>query len=139
MAHEDLNREEDVQGSSDRAFGFVFGSVFLIVAGWPLLHGGAPRWWAMGVAAAFALVALVRPAVLAAPNRWWLKLGLLLGRILSPIAMGVVFYGVITPIGLLMRALGKDPLKLKLDRATPSYWCRREPPGPAMGSLNQQF
>jgi hypothetical protein len=139
MAHEDLSREQIAEGSSDRAFGWVFAAVFLIIAGWPLLSGEPPRWWAAAIAAAFAALAQLRPALLATPNRWWMKFGLLLGRIVAPIALGVLYYGALTPIGALMRLTGKDPMRQKLEREAPSYWTRRTPPGPPPDSINNQF
>jgi hypothetical protein len=139
MAHEDLTREDKVEGSSDRSFGWVFTAVFVLIGAWPLLHSNAPRWWAVGIAAAFALVTLLKPTLLSGLNRLWLKFGLLLGKIVSPIALGVLFYLVFTPTGLLMRLFGKDPLRLKLDRAGDSYWIRREPPGPPPKSMTNQF
>ena len=139
MAHEDLTREQKVEGSSDRSFGVVFAVVFLLIAGWPLWHGEALRWWSAGVAAAFALIAMVRPALLAGLNRQWMKLGVLLGKVVSPIALGLLFYGVITPIGAVLRLAGKDPLRLKFDRGADSYWIRREPPGPPPDSMTNQF
>lgn len=139
MAHEDLTREEHIEGSSDRSFGFVFAVVFAIIAVWPLWHGQALRWWALAVAAAFALVAVVVPKLLALPNRMWLKLGLLLGKIVAPIALGILFYLVFMPIGVLMRLFGKDPLKLKREPDAASYWVKREPPGPPPTSMTNQF
>ena len=139
MAIEDLNREQHVEGSSDRAFGLVFAGVFLLIAGWPLIHGEAVRWWSVGISAVFALVAFIRPALLAELNRLWMKLGILLGKIVSPIALGILFYVVITPIGLMIRVAGKDTLRLKFDPEADSYWIPREPPGPPPGSMNNQF
>ena len=139
MAHEELNREEHIEGSSDRSFGFVFAAVFLIIAGWPLLAGHGVRWWAVAVGAGFAAIALAVPALLAVPNRLWMKLGLLLGKIVSPIALGILFYGAITPLGVVMRWAGKDPLRLKLDAQAKSYWIDREPPGPPPASMTNQF
>ena len=139
MTHEDLTRTQNVEGSSDRAFGLVFAGVFLLIAGWPLFHGESPRWWAFGVAAGFGLVALVKPTLLAGPNRLWSKLGVLLGKIISPIALGILFYGVLTPIGAVIRLTGKDPLRLKRDPAADSYWIPREPPGPPPDSMTNQF
>ena len=138
-SHEDLSREDEVEGSSDRAFGFVFAAVFLIIAAFPLLHAGAPRWWSVGVAAAFGLVAVVKPVLLAGANKLWMKFGLLLAKVVSPIALGIVFYLVFMPIGLLMRVTGKDPLRLKFDPAATSYWIPREPPGPPPTSMTNQF
>lgn len=139
MAHENLARDQHVKGSSDRAFGWVFTAVFAIIAAWPLLSAGTPRWWAAAMAAAFAIVAMVRPSLLSALNRWWMKFGLLLGAIVSPIALGLLFYLVFTPMALLMRLLGKDPLHLKRDGAATTYWRKREPPGPAPNSMERQF
>lgn len=139
MSHEDLTREEEVEGSSDRSFGVVFAVVFLIIALFPLLHAGAVRWWSVGVSAAFAVVAFTVPSILAVPNRLWMKFGLLLAKIVSPIALGILFYLVFTPIGLLMRLAGKDPMRLKADPNAKSYWIDREPPGPPPQSMTNQF
>lgn len=139
MAHEDLTREQQVEGSSDRSFGLVFAAVFLIIACWPLFYGETPRWWSVVVSAAFAVIALLKPALLARLNRLWMKFGILLGKVVSPIALGILFYGVLTPIGAVIRLTGKDPLRLKLDSGADSYWIRREPPGPPPDSMTNQF
>jgi hypothetical protein len=139
MAHEALNREEKVQGSSNRSFGVVFAVVFAIIALLPLLHGGGVRLWSLGMAALFVILALAIPQVLAPLNRLWLKLGLLLHKIVNPVVLGIMFYLVITPTGLLMRLFGKDPLRLKRDPAAATYWIERTPPGPKPESLGDQF
>jgi hypothetical protein len=139
MAHEDLSREEQIEGSSDRVFGLVFAGVFLVIAVWPLVHGVPPRWWALVVSAVFGGIALLKPVLLARLNRLWMKLGILLGKVVSPIALGILFYGVITPIGVVIRLTGKDPLRLKRDPAADSYWIARAPPGPPPDSMTNQF
>lgn len=139
MAHEDLSRDQPVEGSSDRSFGLVFAAVFVIIACWPLFHAEPPRWWAVPVSVAFAVIALLKPALLAGLNRLWTKFGHLLGKVVSPIALGVLFYGVLTPIGVVMRLTGKDPLRLKLDSSARSYWIPRKPPGPPPDSMTNQF
>jgi hypothetical protein len=139
MAHEDLTREQYVEGSSDRSFGLVIAAVLLLVALGPLRHGHTPRWWALAVAVVFALVALAKPALLARLNRLWMKLGILLGKVVSPIALGILFYGVLTPLAVVIRLTGKDPLRLKLDPGTDSYWILRKPPGPPPDSMTNQF
>jgi predicted membrane metal-binding protein len=139
MGHENLDRDEHVEGSSDRSFGFVFAAVFALIALWPLMSRAGIRWWPAILAVLFLLLALFLPAVLAPLNTVWTRLGVLLGKIVSPIALGVVFFLVITPLGLLMRLAGKDPLRLKFARTDASYWIRREPPGPKPDSLTNQF
>ena len=139
MAHEDLKRDETEKGSNDRSFGFVFAAVFAMVAVLPWLFGGPFRLWAMVASVGFLAVGLVAPALLAPLNRLWFKFGLLLHKIVSPLVLGIMFFLVITPTGLLMRALGKDPLRLKLDKRLSSYWIERMPPGPTPESLKDQF
>ena len=128
-----------IQTSSDRSFGFVFAAVFLIVGLYPLLHAAGIRIWAIVVSGLFLLLAALAPRVLAPANRLWTKFGLLLHNIVSPIALGILFFLVVTPTGLLMRLFGKDPLRLRFDPAADSYWIKRDPPGPAADSLNNQF
>jgi predicted membrane metal-binding protein len=139
MAHENLERVEAVEGSSNRAFGLVFAGVFGVVAAWPLFGGGTPRWWSLAIAAAFAVVALAAPDRLATANRLWMHLGVALGRIVSPVATAILFYLVFTPIGWLMRVAGKDPLRLRRDAQRASYWIARTPPGPPSRSFTNQF
>lgn len=138
-SHESLERQHEVQGSSDRFFGLTFFVVFLVIALWPLFWGKTVRMVPLGIAIAFLTVALVYPVLLAPLNRLWLKFGMLLHAITSPIILGIMFYLVITPIGLLMRLAGKDFLRLKFEPSSSSYWIRREPPGPEKNSLHRQF
>ena len=138
--HEDLSRQDaHRKQSSDRFFGLTFFVVFLIIALWPLLGQKPVQPLALGLALAFLAVSLAAPAVLAPLNRLWLKFGELLHRITSPIILGIMFFGVITPVGWLMRLAGKDLLRMKFDREAPSYWVRRDPPGPEKTSLKRQF
>lgn len=139
MAHEDLNRKTEVDGSSDRSFGLLFAGLFSLIAVLPLFHKEPVRWWAVGMAAAFALVALTAPAILSAPNRLWKQVGLLLGAVASPIATGILLFGAFTPIAVVMRLAGKDPLRLKLDPKAKTYWIERKPPGPPPDSMTNQF
>jgi hypothetical protein len=139
MAHEDLKRKPHVAGSSDRAFGVVIAGACLLLALGPLRHGHAPRWWALALAGAFALIALLKPVLLASLNRLWTQLGVLLGKVVSPIALGILFYAVLMPVALLLRLTGHDPLRLKLDRDGDSYWIARKPPGPPPDSMGNQF
>lgn len=139
MLEHTRHHSQVLEGSSDRNFGLVFAAFFLIVALTPLFHGQDTRLWAVGVSTTFSILALAIPAVLAPLNHLWTAFGLLLHRIASPIALAILFYGVVAPTGLLMRLLGKDPLRLHFDRDAPSYWIQRTPPGPSAESLNNQF
>lgn len=137
-AHRSPAGEPPGQGS-ERSFGVVFALVFGIVALWPLQSGGDIRFWALLVAVAFALAAAMKPTLLRRPSLLWGKFGRLLHRIVSPIVLFFLFAAVITPIALILRAGGKDPLDLKLRPEQPSYWVTREPPGPPPDSLRNQF
>ena len=137
--HEGLGRTSAVKQGSDRSFGIVFSIVFVIVALWPLWDGGAPHIWAFIVAAVFLGAALAWPRLLGPLNRLWLAFGALLHRIVSPIFMAVLFYVTITPMGLIMRMLGKRPIPMDFDKTKDSYWIEREPPGPAPDTMKNQF
>jgi hypothetical protein len=117
----------------------VFGAVFLIAGLYPWVLGNRVRLWSVLVAAAFTLVALAVPGLLGPLNRVWTRLGLLLHKITSPIVLGVMFFGVITPMGILMRAFGKDLLKLRRQPDAATYWVDRQPPGPKPDTLPNQF
>ena len=137
--HSEINRQPAAKIGSERAFGIVFAVVFLLVALWPLIGKEAPRTWAIAVAFVFALCAWLFPKLLAPLNRIWFLFGELLHRIVGPLAMGVIFFGVVTPYALVMRLFGRDALLLRKASARPSYWVRREPPGPAPDSFRNQF
>lgn len=138
-SHERLVSETRVRGSSDRAFGMVFGVVFAVIAAWPFMAGGGIAWWALGLSAAFFGLALVRPAVLRPLNRLWMRFGLLLHKITNPVIMLILYVLAIVPMGLVMRILGKDLLHLKRDPQAKSYWIEREPPGPDPTTMPNQF
>jgi Saxitoxin biosynthesis operon protein SxtJ len=125
--------------SSNRTLGLVFAAFFALVALLPVLRGHAVRLWALPVAALFVLTALVAPKILTPVNRVWSALGALLHSIVNPIILGVLFYGVFTPFGFLLRRMGKDFLRLKPAPDVPTYWISRQPPGPAPESMLRQF
>lgn len=137
--HEDLNRHDEITVGSERAFGVVFAVVFVVVALWPLLNGAAPRWWALVVAAAFLAAGYLFPIVLKPLNILWFKIGMLMYKVVNPLTMAMLFVTTIIPIGMLMRAMGKDPLRLKLDPDASTYWIERDPPGPEPDSMKNQF
>ncbi|WP_254431060.1 SxtJ family membrane protein [Magnetospirillum sp. LM-5] len=129
----------EVKIGSERSFGLVFAVLFAIIALWPLKDGGDIRLWALGAAAAFLVAALAAPQLLKPLNFLWFKFGMLLHHIVTPLVMGLLFFLTVTPVGLLMRATGKDPMRLKRDPAAASYWIERAPPGPAPETMKNQF
>ena len=122
--------------SSEKSFGIVFSIVFLIVALYPLSNSEDIRLWAIIVSAVFLLLAFVVPNVLSLANKLWFKFGILLGSIIAPIVMALVYFLTVLPTGLIMRLLGKDLLKQKLDKSSESYWIERTE---SMGSMKNQF
>ena len=129
--------DEDVVGPSDRSFGFVFTGVFSIIALLPLWRGGAPRWWAVAAAVVILALALVWPRALAPANRIWLRIGLLLHRIVNPIVMGAIFYLVVTPFGLVMRLRRGGPASMRRpDKAATTHWIQR---ASGRSRMDQQF
>jgi predicted membrane metal-binding protein len=137
--HENLESRTTDGPGSERGFAVVFTVVFVLVGLWPLLSGGPVRAWALLIAAAFMLAGFAAPGILAPLNRLWFRFGMALGRIVSPVVMGIIFFGTVMPTGLLMRLFRKDLLRLRFDPAADSYWIRRDPPGPSAESLRQQF
>lgn len=139
MTDTEILRPQSAKPGSERAFGLVFAGVFLLVSLWPLLERGSPRLWAITVATVFALFAWLAPRALAPLNLLWFKFGESMHRIVSPIALGVIFFGVITPYAVVMRLFGRDELLLRKRSARTSYWVRREPPGPPPDSFDKQY
>jgi hypothetical protein len=144
--HEDFSRKEEVKGSSDRGFGLTVGGVLLAIAVVrTLLHmwdGTAAGWLELalgGIGVALIGFGLIASARLAPLNRAWTKLGLILFKVVNPVVLGLIYLTTIVPIGLLMRATGRDLLSLKFDRRAKSYWVVREPPGPEPATMIQQF
>jgi hypothetical protein len=137
--HEDLSRDGEIRRSSDRVFGLILAAFFLVITLGPLWHRHNPRLWALAPAAAFLGLSLLRPSMLAPLNKLWMRLGLLLQKIVNPIVMGALFYGTVTPFAIIMRLLKKDPLQLKWQSDSKSYWITRTPRSPAPQSMKDQF
>lgn len=137
--HENLTREDGVKVGSERAFGITFAVIFALITIYQLLKALPTWWWFLALAAAFLAAGLLFPRILRPLNLIWFRFGLLLHRIVNPIIMGLLFFGAVMPIGLLMRVLGKRPLALKRASDTPSYWIPRNPPGPTPPSFKDQF
>ena len=140
--HEDFRRAEQVKGSSDRGFGLTVGGILLLIAAvriWLQEGYGAIELVLGAVGLCLVLLALVRAQSLAGLNRAWTKLGLLLFKVVNPVVLGLIYLTTIVPIGVVMRAFGHDPLRLKRDPQASTYWVRREPPGPAPETMIHQF
>ena len=118
---------DDVKISSNRSFGIVFFVVFLIIALYPLINDGNIRLWSLIVSLAFLALGLLNSKFLSPLNKIWFKFGLFLGKIISPMVMGLIFFFVVTPIGILMRILKKDILNLKMNN-NKSYWIEKSEP-----------
>jgi hypothetical protein len=140
MAFESHPQEEPAgDAGSNRNFGWLLAGALVVVGLWPLWRHQDVRWWAMALGLGFGVVALVAPSVLDPLRCAWMKFGWLLGKIVSPVVMGVLLYAVVTPVGLFQRLFRRDQLRLKWDREAKSYWQNREPPGPPPDSMTNQF
>jgi Saxitoxin biosynthesis operon protein SxtJ len=116
---------------SDRSFGWTFTGIFAL--------GAIFYPWVLALAALLAAVTLTRAHWLAPFKRAWMRLGELLHRVVSPVVLGIMYFGVFTPIGLVMRIAGRDALSRRFEPAAPTYWVRREPPGPREDSFRDMF
>ena len=118
---------DDIKIGTNRSFGIVFFVVFLIIATYPLINGDELRLWSLIISIIFLLLVLVNSKILNPLNKLWFKFGIFLGKVISPLVMGIIFFLVVTPIGLLMRLLNKDLLNLKFNNNS-SYWVEKTEP-----------
>lgn len=123
----------------NRSFGWVFTGVFALLGLFPLVHGAGLRWWALASAGLLIPITVVAPQLLATPRRLWLRFGELMHRVTNPLILSLLFYGVVTPMGLLMRLAGRDSLRIRRGTAQSTYWVSRDPPGPTPDSMKHQF
>ena len=137
--HEDFERKDGPKPGSERGFGIVFAGVFALIGLWPLWDGGPFRLWALAGAGIFLAAGLFFPVVLRSLNQLWFLFGMALHKVMSPLVVGFLFYLTVTPIALIMRAAGKDPLRRRFDPQAKSYWIERDPAGPAPETMRQQF
>ena len=124
---------DNIKIGSNRSFGIVFFIVFLLIALYPLLNSKDVRIWSLIIALIFLVLGLFNSNILSPLNKIWFKFGIILGKIISPIIMGIIFFLVVTPIGLLMRVFRKDILNLKY-RDVKSYWIEKTGPESKMKS-----
>ena len=125
---------KDIKISTNKSFGLVFFVVFFLISVYPLLNAENIRFWSLIVAIIFLTLGLLNSKILTPLNKIWFKFGLLLGSIVSPIVMSIIFFFVVTPISSIMRILGKDILNLKWNN-TKSYWIEKS--GPKSKMKNQ--
>ena len=125
---------DDIKIGTNRSFGIVFFLVFIIISLYPLLHGENIRVWSLIISIIFLILGLLNSKLLNPLNKIWFKFGLLLGKIISPIVMGIIFFLVVTPIALFMRLLKKDLLNLKFNKKN-TYWIEKS--GPKSKMKNQ--
>ena len=124
----------EIKIGSNRSFGIVFFIVFLLIAIYPILSGESVRLWSLAIATIFFILGIINSSLLSPLNKIWFKFGLLLGRFISPLIMGLIFFLVVTPIALLMKLLKKDLLNLKYSKDN-TYWIVKS--GPKSKMKNQ--
>ena len=133
---EDSENFSKIERGSERSFGIVFAFVFLIIAVYPLINSKGINLYALVIATVFFLVAFIKPNLLTFFNIIWFKFGLLLGRIVAPIVMFLVYSLAVVPTGLIMKLFIKDLISKKIDKKSDSYWITRKKP---IGSMKNQF
>ena len=127
-------KNTEIKIGSNKSFGIVFFIVFLLIAIYPLINNGELRIWSLIIAIIFLILGLINSKVLTPLNKLWFKFGLLLGKVISPLIMGIIFFLVVTPTALIMRIIGKDLLNLKFNNKK-SYWIEKT--GPKSKMKNQ--
>jgi len=129
-----MKKKSNIKLKDNITFGILFFVFFLIIGLYPLKSDGAIRIWSVLFSLVFLIITIIRPSLFTFLNKLWIKFGILLGKIISPIVMGLVFFFVVTPIGVLVRILKKDVMGLK--RGTSSYWINRKD---KLQSMKKQF
>ena len=135
----ELKGFSEIKIGSDRSFGIVFTVVLVLVAMWPLWSGAPLRFWNFIPSGVFLGFSLFYPQGLRPLNLLWFRFGMLLGRIVNPIVLTVLFFFSIVPTAMVFRVLGKDPLRLARDSSASSYWIQRRDSEQPMGSMKNQF
>lgn len=139
--HENFDRNLEEKIPSDRSFGLVGSAFFFLVGIAPFLNKTHKpiRIWSIGVAIIFLGMAFFWQKPLKPFNRLWYKIGLVMVKVINPFVMALLFFCTVTPIGILMRLFGKDPMRLRDDMSSSSYWILRNPPGPSPDTMKNQF
>ena len=121
---------------NNKGFGLLFFIVFLLIGLWPLIKGGSPRVLFFPIALVFLILGILNAKILTPLNRLWIKFGEILGKIIAPIVMALVYFVVLTPLSFLIRISGKDLLKVKFSNKVHTYWIKRVKD---LGSMKKQF
>lgn len=131
-----MPNNKKIEKSTNRSFGLVFFIVFLIIGLWPLAHEDSVRFWSLIIALIFLFLGILNSKILTPLNVLWSKFGELLSIVIAPIVMGIIFFLVVTPTGLIMKMLGKDLLRNKFQINNKSYWIKKEK---NKSSMKKQF
>jgi|TARA_B110000438_G_scaffold290618_1_gene326546 hypothetical protein len=131
-----IAKDSKIKMGSNRSFGLVFFIVFLIIGLWPLKVEGSINLWLIAISLIFLFLGLMNSKVLSPLNKLWFKFGIILGAIIAPIVMCIIYFLVVTPIGLIMKIMGKDLLNLKYNKSAKTYWIKRNIP---VGTMKRQF
>ena len=121
-----MNLNNNTKISSNRSFGILFFIVFFITSLWPLISRGDIIYWALIASLIFLVLGVLNSKFLTPLNKLWFKFGIFLGAIVSPIVMGIIYFIILTPIGALMRFLGKDLLRINKSKSSTTYWINRD-------------
>ena len=127
-------KEKNIKIGSNRSFGIVFFLFFIIICLWPIKNAEEIRLWSLFISIIFLILGILNSKILSPLNKIWFKFGIFLGKIVSPLVMGLIFFAVVTPIGILMRFLNKDLLNLKFNKNS-TYWIEKN--GPKSKMKNQ--
>ena len=131
-----MSLESKIKMSSNRNFGLVFFIVFLILGFWPIINGEEIKIWLVIISLIFLVLGMMQSKLLTPLNKLWFKFGMILGAIVAPVVMGAVFFLVVTPIGIVMRTMGKDFINKKYNKKKETYWITRRT---SIGSMKRQF
>ena len=133
---DEVKQNFEVQQGSEKSFGLVFSIIFLVIGIYPALYREDVNLYALALSLAFILLAYFSPNLLRIPNKIWLKFGVLIGLVISPIVLMLIYFSTVLPIGLMLKIFGKDPLNRKILRHSASYWIIREQP---VSSMKEPF
>ena len=128
-------KNNEIKISSNKSFGIVFAIVFFLIGLWPIIKSNDIRIWSLILSVIFLILGLMNSSILTPLNKIWFRFGIFLGNFIAPVVMGIIFFFVVTPIGLIMRLLGRDLIKLKKNNEN-SYWIEKKD---TESSMKKQF